>query len=104
MGADKVELAELDAEPREGRRRHLGQRGAGEPALRFLAPTVDPMRWVGEQALPFAERPGRNVVLGLSQTDWIDIAALERLYPKCELPRPSRTLRLSAALWFECPH
>ena len=39
------------------------------------------MRWVGEQALPFAERPGRNVVLGLSQTDWIDIAALERLYP-----------------------
>jgi PA14 domain len=82
MGADKVELAALmRAHAKAGDAIWVSEALVGQPALQFLTPTIEPMRWVGEQALPFAERPGRNVVLGLSPTDWIDMAALERLYP-----------------------
>ena len=105
MGADKVELAELmRTHAKAGDAIWISNSLVGQPALQFLTPTVEPRPWVGQQALPFAERPGRNVLLGLSPTDWIDIAALERLYPNASFDVHRGPSGAPLLYSVRCPH
>ena len=107
MGADKVELAELmRTHAKAGDAIWASEALVGEPALRFLAPTVDNDA-VGRRAgaslrrASGAERRSRS-----DEPDRLDRhRSAGAPVSKCELPRPSRAppaLRCSTRS--ECPH
>ena len=79
MGADKLALGRL-ARAHAADELWISDDLADQPALRFLAPMATPVAWTGE-SLPFADPEGRDVVVLLDPSRWVNMAAIAELYP-----------------------
>jgi 4-amino-4-deoxy-L-arabinose transferase-like glycosyltransferase len=81
MGADKVELGRLLRDNSDRNTVWVSGPLVGQPSLQFLAPAAHPLPWFGEDQLPFVTKRGRGVLLALETRDWMDMAAVARVYP-----------------------